>query len=269
MGQHISQDASCCRSEGGSRNCELNLWELSDHPHAPQSLVQIHGCSNAPDFPDADDFDCCRAPGEFTDASLSQPLETLSYTPTRWDLKSTVDVERSQSRYKKIEVHSSRARTQRRSKAWEEWLRAAAAGRTVTLLMGAGFCTPRAAASEDSPCQCQKVAATYYLDRALTKISILLPGDADDVKAQPPITILVDNIKVVCAMTEFMLLSEAMESQLDEAERSRAALIQYLAEDNTPKRVCFLEESESAKDRSIQALTALWLEKRNDHSMWF
>jgi len=270
MGQHISQDTSCCRSEGGSRNCELNLWELSDHPNAPRGLVQIHGCSNPPDFPDPDDFDCCRTHSEIMDASFDKPLETLSYTPTRWDRKPTVDMERSESRYSKIVVHSSRARTQRRSKAWEEWLRAAAAGRTVTLLKGAGFHTPGATASEeDSPGKCEKIEATYYLDQELTKISILLPGDTDGFQAQPPITILVDNIKVVCALTEFMLLSEAMEAQLDDAERSRAALIQYLGEDNTPKRVCFLEESEDAKDRSIQAITALWLEKRNNHSMWF
>lgn len=269
MGQQITKDVSCCRNEEGSRNCELQLWELSDHPSAPHSLVQIHGCSvDPPEMPDPEDFDCCKAHDEHLGPAFGQSLETLNYTPIRFDAKSTVDMERSGARYQKIVVHSSRARTQRRSKAWEEWIRLAAAGRSVTLLLGAGVCR-NASSNEDLPTEWQKVEAAYYLDQGLTKISILPQGDSDGFRSLPSITILVDNIQVVCGLTEFMLLSEAMESQLDESERARAALVQYLAEDNTSQRVCFLEENESTKDRCVQALTALWLEKRNDHSMWF
>merc|ERR1719231_1506160 len=93
--------------------------------------------------------------------------------------------------------------------------------------------------------------------------------DGDAEKHFSTLEIPVDNIQVVCPLTDFMLLSDVVEAQLDESERARAALVQYLAENGESQRVCFLEESENAKDRCVQALTALWLEKRNDHSMWF
>jgi len=274
MGQQIvPAEASCCRSEaGGSKHCEVQLWELSDQPDAPHSFVQLHTCRlDPPDLPDRglglDDLDCCR---EVHDDS--EELEGLSYQAVRFDANSTADAGRSSARYSKIVVHSSRARTQRRSKAWEEWLRSATAGRKVTLVTGAGFPTPRSGCTdEDLPDECQKIEVVYRLDSDLTKMTICPSGSTcgDEDPKPPPITILLNNIQVVCPLTEFMMLSEKMEAQLDECERSRATMIQYLSENNTSTRVCFLEEDEFEKDRCVQALTALWLEKRNDHSMWF
>jgi len=66
-----------------------------------------------------------------------------------------------------------------------------------------------------------------------------------------------------------MLLFSQVDSLLDESELRRAVLIQYLSDASERRRVCFLEQSDAAKDEFVQALTALWLEKRNDHSMWF
>jgi len=109
----------------------------------------------------------------------------------------------------------------------------------------------------------------YYLDRELTKLSIVPSGSTSAESAIPPITIMVDNIQVICPLTDFMLLADVVEAQLDEGDRARAALLQFKTESSAQKRVCFLEESEISKDRFVQALTALWLEKRNDHSMWF
>jgi len=191
--------------------------------------------------------------------SPTQPLETLSYVPVRFDESSTVDAERSHSRYSKIMVHSTRARTQRRSKVWEDWLRAATAGRAITLLNGL------AEDSENQASVLEKIPAMYHLDRPLTKLSFL-PANGAEV---PAITILVDSIQVICPATDFMLFYDQVDAKLDESEKSRAVLLQYTTDDTERKRVCFLEESVAAKERFVQALTALWLEKRNDHSMWF
>lgn len=201
---------------------------------------------------------CFNANAEQADSPM-QPLESLSYMPVRFDESSTVDAERSHSRYSKIMVHSTRARTQRRSKAWEDWLRVATAGRAITLLNGLDE------ASEGQSAVLEKIPAMYHLDRALTKLSIL-PGNGADTAA---IAIMVDSIQVICPATDFMLFYDQVDAKLDESERGRAVLLQYVTEDTQRKRVCFLEDSEVAKDHFVQALTALWLEKRNDHSMWF
>jgi len=216
------------------------------------------------------DWRCCRAHEDYSESipTNASMLESLSYMPVRFDVNPTMDVERSHARYSKIVVHSTRARTQRRSKAWEEWLRAATAGRAIVLLIGIP--------DSDTPLSvCSKLPAMYYLDRALTKLTIL-PAESREDESNPNesntksvITILVDNIQVICPATDFMLFFDQVEAQLDESEQRRAVLLQYTTEDTERKRVCFLEESEHAKDRFVQALTALWLEKRNGHSMWF
>jgi len=187
-----------------------------------------------------------------------QALESLSYVPARFDEAQTVDPERSQARYSKIVVHSMRARTQKRSKAWEEWARAAVVGQQVTLLKEVP--QERAVAFE-------RMTATYRLDRNLTKLTLLtFTAGAADIA---PITIAVQSIQVICPTSDFMLLFSQVDSLLDESELRRAVLIQYLSDASERRRVCFLEQSDAAKDEFVQALTALWLEKRNDHSMWF
>lgn len=205
---------------------------------------------------------CCSAAAGGPDelASSPSPLESLSYTPVRFDEGSTIDHERSHARYSKIVVHSTRARTQKRSKVWEDWLRAATGGCAITLLSGIGE------DSEDAASTLQKVPAMYHLDERELKRLFILPATGDEMFA---ITILIDSIQVICPATDFMLFFEQVGSKLDDAEKSRAVLLQYVTDDTERRRVCFLEESEPAKERFVQALTALWLEKRNDHSMWF
>lgn len=281
MGQMPPQVA-CCQPDNyeKSRRAEITFWEDGD----PDGLPQMRGCHPDDCRPvdahavlvDAEEWGCCRSREDPADSIATSPtsLETLSYSPVRFDVNSTIDVERSHSRYSKIVVHSTRARTQRRSKAWEDWLRAATTGRSVTLLMGTDFQSESSAGTKDMHVQAlreapSKVQAMYYLDRELSKLSILSTDSESGESAMQPITIMVDNIQVICPLTDFMLLADVVEAQLDEGERARAALLQFKTEGNTQKRVCFLEESESAKDRFVQALTALWLEKRNDHSMWF
>jgi len=202
-------------------------------------------------------------------------MESLAYSPVRFDASTTIDIERSQARYSNLVVHSSRTRLQRKSKVWEEWLRVATAGRSITVLSDFPEETPRAKEGEQPAIVCQRSTAKYFLDRALTRISILpmeLAGDANSAVTQGSVhNILVENIQVICTATDFTLFADRLESQLDEAERRRAVLLQYLKEEpkGQRRRVCFLEASAQDKERFVQALTALWLEKRNHNSICF
>lgn len=274
MGQ---KQAHCCVQESRSEFDELSM-QVQDDPSGIQFVRQRHayGAHGVDDFSEHPRkvWECCKADDnasvqfETPEAGPNSMIESLNYLPVRFDEGNTFDVERSHTRYSKIIVHSTRARTQRRSKAWEDWLRGATAGRAVTLLSGFGS-TPRSGANGDTEGEefspCSKVAATYFLDRGLTKLSVL-PTDAH---ASEAIMLLVDNIQVICPASDFMLFFDQIQARLDESEKARAVLLQYVTEDTERKRLCFLEESEAAKDRFVQALTALWLEKRNDHSMWF
>lgn len=203
-------------------------------------------------------------------------MESLAYSPVRFDAATTIDIERSQARYSNLVVHSSRTRLQRKSKVWEEWLRVATAGRSITVLSDFPEETPRAANEGEEPAfTCQRSTAKYFLDRALTRISILPiepAGDVNSAVTQGSVhNILVENIQVICTATDFTLFADRLESQLDEAERRRAVLLQYLKEEpkGQRRRVCFLEASAQDKERFVQALTALWLEKRNLNSICF
>lgn len=199
-------------------------------------------------------------------------IESLSYSPVRFDVPTTIDVERSQARYSNIVVQRSHARLQRRSKVWEDWLHAATAGRAVTLLTGLLEDTPRMGQDGEAPkFVCKRIEGKYFLDRALTRISILPLETQIEEASTLAGTILVDNVQVICTATDFVLFADQIEAQLDETERSRAVLLQYVKEEPKAqrKRICFLEATPQDKDRFVQALTALWLEKRNDHSMWF
>jgi len=215
---------------------------------------------------------CCRAFGEpsETEGGLPQALESLSYMPMRFDEGPTVDPERSDARYSKIVVHSTRARTQKRSKAWEDWVRAAIAGRAVTLLretkQGGDLKGDGGHAQGAGP-TFERVPAMYHLDRTLCRF-LLLPVRGVEMS---PIAITIETIQVICPASDFLLFFDQVDSVLDEAEKRRAVMIQYVTDDSAGerRRICFLEESDTSKDTFVQSLTALWLEKRNDHSMWF
>jgi len=188
----------------------------------------------------------------------------------------SMDLERSHARYSKIAVHSTHARTQRRSKAWEEWLKATTIGRSVILLAvtekAAGGAQPALGdrvggntVEASKGARCEKVPAMYSLDRSLTTLSFV-PHEPSELSSTE---VSIDKIQVICPVSDFMVFCDQVDTCLDEAEKARAVLLQYHADDAVRKRVCFLEESEQAKDLCVQALTTLWLEKRNNHSMWF
>eukprot|EP00747_Dinoflagellata_sp_TGD_P182587 gnl/TRDRNA2_/TRDRNA2_36893_c0_seq1.p1 gnl/TRDRNA2_/TRDRNA2_36893_c0~~gnl/TRDRNA2_/TRDRNA2_36893_c0_seq1.p1 ORF type:complete len:280 (-),score=55.41 gnl/TRDRNA2_/TRDRNA2_36893_c0_seq1:68-907(-) len=279
MGQKISATIHCCQQEAlGRPGLELELHDgdagdITDIATGERfpAIEQQNGFEGFPSLrceAQRQRWECCRAnedPVEYSNtAGGASMIESLSYVPVRFDESPTIDHDRSQARYSKIVVHSSRARTQRRTKAWEDWLRGATAGRTVTLLSGVQSPRQQAPNTEEPKQSCSKIPATYSLDRALTKLSIV-PNEPDS----SAISLLIDNIQVICPASDFMLYFDKVDASLDESEKARAVLLQYVTEDTERKRLCFLEESETAKDRFVQALTALWLEKRNDHSMWF
>lgn len=185
--------------------------------------------------------------------AMPEPLESLTYTPVRFDAEGPSGIERSKARYPAL-ARGGRTWTQRRAKAWEAWLLAAAAGRAITLL------GPDAAGPPAS-----RIPATLFIDRGLSMLSILHTSGAP----ASPVTILIDSIQVICPVTDFMMLADRPAAQLEESERSCAVLLQYSTEALEHQRLCLLEESEAARERFLQVLTALWLEQRDNHSMWF
>lgn len=230
-----------------------------DHGLNPASLYPLQ-CQQSPCQSGIDDsglagIQCVEPMADVPSAGVD--LESLSYQPCGFDNGSDIDIERSSQRYAKIVAHSTRARTQRRARAWEDWIRDANAGRSVTLLTGL--------TTAKQTCTCTKVSATYILDRELTKLSFT-PSAGSEASA---VTIPIASIEVICPATDFMLLFDQIDARLDSSEKARAVLLQYVAQENERIRVCFLDESATAKDHFVQAVTALWLEKRNDHSMWF
>jgi len=198
-------------------------------------------------------------------------IESLSYLPLCFEEGSTIDADRSHTRYSKIVVHSARADTrQKKSKAWEHWLRGATAGHAVTLLGLEDYSQPASERSDVAGARNRaRIPAVYFLDRSMSKISFF-PTANDHCNGAT--VLLVNNIQVICPASEIMLFFDQnlAEAKLIDTEKSRAVLLQYATEDSLERRrICFLEESENARDRFVQALTSLWLEKRNDHSMWF
>ena len=130
-GSVATDSVRCCQQEGVSPDWADELrrgevdWQgehysgISNGYAAPdQPLVESVPC-----MPDARGFACCQEQTLAASGPVPlQPLESLSYTPFRFDEGHTVDVERSHQRYSKILLHSNRAKTQKRSKAWGDWV---------------------------------------------------------------------------------------------------------------------------------------------------
>merc|ERR1712167_89164 len=85
----------------------------------------------------------------------------------KYDQRDTYDMERSHARYSNNVVHSTRARTQTRLEAWDDFFQAATMGRRVTLMgveSGPGL----------DPAQAPVVKrhAVLTMDMSLTTVSI-------------------------------------------------------------------------------------------------
>jgi len=272
-GSVATHSARCCQQEPVSQNwadelrrSEVNLQDenhsgSTGYAEADQPLAKSLPCLS-----DSQGFACCQQQDAQESGSVPfQPLESLSYTPFRFDEGHTVDLERSHERYSKILMHNNRAMTQKRSKACGDWISAATAGRAATLLTGMAD-----AGDQQLTRLLVPVPAMYYLDRSGTRLSIR-PQAANGVMTEA-FSITIENIQVICPVTDIATCSSQLESSnLSAAEQRCAVLLQYCEEDAKVdrRRCCLIVDSEAARDDFVQALMALWLERRNDHSMWF
>lgn len=257
----------CCHPEGVTTESLNEVHPMYDEYYQDAMVAIRELTPTGMTDQDIANWRCCRSDDLPNDSVVpSVGLESLSYEPVRFDISPTMDEERSQKRYSNIVMHSTRARTQRRSQAWDTWLRGATSGRPITLLSNFEH-AEKGLDDEGNAKACLRTPAKYRLDSTLVKLTITDIGGPEP--RDEPINIPIDNIQVICPATEFMLFFDQVEGQLDQGEKQRAVLLQYQLSDSPRARLCFLEESELAKDKFVQALTALWLEKRSDNSMWF
>jgi len=99
-----------------------------------------------------------------------------------------------------------------------------------------------------------------YLDLNLTQLSIVPIDNPNDSSG---VFISVERIQVICAATTFLPFLLQVEAMLEGPEKDRAVLLQYTTEQGESVHLCFLEDSERSRDRCIQELRVLWLDKRN------
>merc|ERR1711874_216961 len=99
----------------------------------------------------------------------------------------------------------------------EDWMRAATAGRAITLLRVAEVPDGQGRTLEvdgDVPAF-ERIPALYHLDRSLTKFSVLPTARGDE---KSSIVIAIDSIQVICPAAEYTLFCEKVQSRLDDAE---------------------------------------------------
>eukprot|EP00438_Fugacium_kawagutii_P030333 Skav223216 [mRNA] locus=scaffold2231:59260:65773:+ [translate_table: standard] len=186
-----------------------------------------------------------------------QPLyiQTLSYSPVSYELCETVDTARSQERYSNALVHTARMNTRRQLLDRQAWLSSAVQGRHAMLLNNL---------DEDSTPL--RIPAKYFLDSNHSALSFL-PGGSEIV----PVVIMMEAIQAICSLTDSMTRIAQWELHLTDLEQKCGVLLKYRDDDaaQSSKEICFLEESEAAKDSFVHVLTILWLEKPQSHSVWF
>ncbi|CAE7449146.1 unnamed protein product [Symbiodinium natans] len=189
-------------------------------------------------------------------------MQTLSYSPVKYEECDTIDTARSQERYSNALVHTARMNTRRQLLDRQAWLNSAVQGRYAMLLLN----SPEA---EAHGAPIWRVPTKYYLDHNHSSLSFS-PGGTDG----SHLAIMMDAIQGICSLTDSMMLIAQWESHLTDVEKNCGVLLKYRCDDAKASgcsgcEVCFLEESEAAKDMFIHSLTVLWLEKPQPHSAWF
>lgn len=274
MGQGVaSLPAQCCAQDFGkiypdgefrADTFENRVGRDEDHIDAPQ--IKLTPWDMSLDTHRSFDTACSPCACTSHPSSSSKrpvPLESLSYSPVKFEQDSTIDEGRSQDRYTQISVFSMRVQTARQSRVWEDWIRSALKGRSVTRL--------EVRTAEDELTASgkihQRVPATYQLDQTVSSLSLVPKSKSDTVA----ITIDMDDVQVICAAVDHPLFQEQFGAMLNDVEKSCAVIMQYRCgvKGEMVKRICILEESEDAKERFVKALTAIWLGGRNTHSLWF
>lgn len=138
-----------------------------------------------------------------------------------------------------------------------------------------------------------KRQAVLTIDKSLSSISIM-PESQDNIQdgsaegldgldsiLEKGTMFRVDRIQLVCPATDAKLVHDVIARRLSDDEKPRAVVLEYAEQSmrdfgpvrgpggGSRHRLFLLEESEGEKDVFVNALTSLWLERRNDHSMWF
>ncbi|CAE7246221.1 Icl1e [Symbiodinium microadriaticum] len=258
MGQGLSQSVQCCQQEQLKR-CDGELRTGSPH---------FHVC-------DVDKDECLQERVYVASWTESQSahlviddrgdeprprealhMQTLSYSPVRYEECDTIDTARSQDRYSNALVHTARMNTRRQLLDRQAWLSSAVQGRYAMLLVSS---------PEAHGAPIWRVPTKYYLDHNHSSLSFF-PGGADGTD----LSIMMDAILGICSLSDSMMLIAQWESHLTDMEKNCGVLLKYRSNDAKASgcEVCFLEESEAAKDMFIHILTVLWLEKPQPHSAW-
>eukprot|EP00440_Ansanella_granifera_P014528 gb/GFBE01015791.1/.p1 GENE.gb/GFBE01015791.1/~~gb/GFBE01015791.1/.p1 ORF type:complete len:291 (+),score=44.94 gb/GFBE01015791.1/:1-873(+) len=257
--------AECDQDERLPARVKLRLWASGDSSSS-SAVPQIEADCD-PDCHSRCKENCSASP------SPGKPInmQSLSYSPVRFDDCPTIDTERSEDRYSNSSVHSARMHTRRQMLDRQDWLRSAVEGRPATLVMS----TPEKAPADGTASGhlaimrqgLQRVPAKYHLDSGRTALFILPQGRADIAS----ITVVMDAIQVICSVTDNVLFMAQWGSHLTEMELSCAVLLKYKCDNDELglRQVCLLEESRAAKDTFVNTLTALWLSEPRKHSAWF
>jgi|ERR1712137_619782 len=145
-------------------------------------------------------------------------------------------------------------------KGMEDWVFDAIVGRTITLIVKMDA---NNANGKRNTCRLSKHPSILYLDSALEVITIqpIKPSDF------PTVSIIIDSIKAISPTTVLVpsLIHQrevrVVSASLEKAEKSRAIVVQYFS-DQEYRFVFFLEASEHAKDRFIQELIGIKIEKQ-------
>eukprot|EP00811_Abedinium_folium_P035876 NODE_8633_length_1480_cov_7.886179.p1 GENE.NODE_8633_length_1480_cov_7.886179~~NODE_8633_length_1480_cov_7.886179.p1 ORF type:complete len:332 (-),score=69.17 NODE_8633_length_1480_cov_7.886179:410-1405(-) len=113
---------------------------------------------------------------------------------------------------------------------------------------------------EEAPGQCRKLRATLNMSRTLTHLTIVPEWNSGEM----PVTIAMNSISVLCPASAYQAIFSQIAPQLNDSERTRAVLLQYVTPSFECNNVCFLDESGRPHDGFILAFVELWLEKRKD-----
>ncbi|CAK9001288.1 Caltractin ICL1e (Centrin-5) [Durusdinium trenchii] len=165
-------------------------------------------------------------------------IQTLNYSPVSYDFCETTDASRSQERYSNALVHTARITTRRQLLDRRAWLASAVQGRHAMLLNS----------TEEAKCT-SPVAARYFLDDNHSALSFL-PGGTE----LEPVVIMMDAIQAICSLTDSMLRITQWDLHLTELEKNCGKVDMFCNRyrdddaEQTSKEICFLEESEAAKD---------------------
>lgn len=150
-------------------------------------------------------------------------------------------------------THVNESQMLRQSSEWRDWLRKAAAGRSVTIM------APKGESKDGLSTVWERAPATFYISHNPTRI-IFAPLDCTQ-----SVSISVNNVQLICLATAVMPIFNEIKPLIADDEKGRAVLVQYSQDrsENSPHRhVIFINDHTNSRDRFIPILVGLWLEKR-------